>query len=78
MICTDADVAVPHWSVAVAVITGCDASDLPVESHATIDSPVPRNPCVEDDQVTVTSSPFGSEAIEDKATLAPKSFLVMS
>jgi hypothetical protein len=78
IICTDTDVAVPHWSLAVAVMTGCEASDLPVESHVTIDSPVPRNPCVDDDHVTVTVSPFGSEAIEDRATFAPKSFLAMS
>jgi hypothetical protein len=59
-------------------MTGCEASDLPVESHATIDSPVPRDPCVDDDHVTVTVSPFGSEAREDRATFAPKSLRVGS
>ena len=73
MIWTDSEVAAPHWSVAVAVMTGWEASLPPVERNATIDSPVPRKPWVLEDQVTMITSPFGSLAIAESATFAPQS-----
>ena len=59
---TDADVEVPHWSTAVAVMTGWAASDPLVESHTVLVSPVPREPSVFADQRISTESPSGSDA----------------
>ncbi len=75
MIWTHTDVEFPALSVAIAVILGCDVSLPLVEMNATIDSPEPMPPVVEDTQSIVTRSPSGSETTAESATLAPKSFL---
>ncbi|HSJ27987.1 MAG TPA: hypothetical protein VLB67_07225 [Acidimicrobiia bacterium] len=68
MIWAEAEVATPHWSVAVAVMMGWLASEPRVEIQATIEVPVPNDPQPGADQRTSTVSPLGSDALADRVT----------